>query len=462
MALDLSAEKKRILAEIKRRGGAAKAPGFSKELSRVEMQMKAANDGKKRQTAPKATTQPAPAPKKGVVGDNFKLGDTDARLQQQLERAQSEIQRRGGTAPNNEARVEAIKAAQASRGGQGGTPGAPGMSPPLQAPPGGSQPGQPTPPGMSPPQYTPGGQSPYQNVGNTGLPGMYSQGSNQGQPPQNTPYQYQNQGGPSTAVMSGGQPQMMPQNGQSQLQGQAGSIYDQATGGTLSQFDTAANRLRERLDASTEGQLDAAKNRNIGRGFGQSGMQSSDAYKIGAGAQNAYAQGLNDLSGQFEAFRQKGLETGLGATRAGMEDEQSRNALGQLDASQIRNIQNSNYQFGSGQDQQNRQFMDTTLFNLINGREGRGSAERIASNDVASRDRNAAGDRSLQEGLGQLNQQNTNWRASLENLFRIPGLFDGSSAGSTKMDLGSLLGGMGSSSGGSTSGNTQFSRGAST
>lgn len=382
---DLASQRKRLEAEIARsRPGSARAKEFDAKLQAVRGQVQAQRRaaGKPLKRAPinpvatiQPTQNPAPpqmspglqAPPKGVVGDNFKLGTTDERLAEQLNRAQSEIQRRGGVAPNNTARLEAIKAEQARRAG-GMPPGAqtPAMSPPLTAGPG---------------------------VGNPAT----------GQP--NTPQT----GGPLTPAQPPGMqpPSSFNPNMPSNPEGMAGNIYNQATGGTISQFDTAANRLRERLDVQAQGMKDQATSRNVGRGFGVSGAQDADMYNVNQGQQQAYGQGLVDLSDKFEGYRQQGLQTGLGATNSIM---------------------------------QNRQFGDQLSTGLLNNREGRASAEKISGNELASRERlqregfkfegseNDA-NRQLQELLGQLGEQGSNWRASLSSLFNIPGLFSGGSGG---------------------------------
>ena len=84
--------------------------------------------------------------------------------------------------------------------------------------------------------------------------GMYSAGSGQFQPPNLQGYQYQ---------------------GDATNDGRLASLCDQATGGTINAYNTAANRLRERLDSSTQGQADQTTNRNLGRGFANSGAQGA-------------------------------------------------------------------------------------------------------------------------------------------------------------------------------------------
>jgi hypothetical protein len=190
-------------------------------------------------------------------------------------------------------------------------------------------------------------------------------------------------------------------------------VYDGATGGTINQFNKAANRLRERLDSSAQGAQQQATSRNLGRGMGNSGAQEADSFRINQASQNAYASGLSDLENNFENQRQQGLQTALGAASQNRMGNEARNQLGQLDLSQLRSLGNSNYQFGSSQDQQNRQFMDSRLFDLINSREGRGSQERMNSANNTFQGQQNAAQRSLQEQLEELQQLNNNYRASV-------------------------------------------------
>lgn len=92
------------------------------------------------------------------------------------------------------------------------------------------------------------------------------------------------------------------------------NLFNQATQGTTNEFNNAANRLRERIDASTAGASDRAKGQALSRGFGSSGINDKAQYQVQAAGQNAYAQGLSDLEGQYGQLRQQGLNTALGAT----------------------------------------------------------------------------------------------------------------------------------------------------
>jgi hypothetical protein len=129
------------------------------------------------------------------------------------------------------------------------------------------------------------------------------------------------------------------------------------------------------------------------------------------------------------------------------------NDLQQRDLSQRRDL-----------NQNNRQFMDRSLLDLLNNRENRGASYDLArggwrnSLDLEGlRGRNESGrqaeqnswqsgesskDRDLQKELAQLSQNGSNWRDSLSQLFNIPGLFGGGAGG------GGWFGGGGGGTGG--------------
>lgn len=160
---------------------------------------------------------------------------------------------------------------------------------------------------------------------------------------------------------------------------QLGDIYNQATGGTINAYNTAANRLRERLDSSTRGQQQAEASRNLGRGFGNSGYNDMRRNQIASQGQYNYGQGLDTLSNQFETQRQQGLQTALGA-------------------------QNS--------DIGNRNQMDQMLYNLFNNRENRQAQTNIANAGNASQAGMNNQNNALQELLAQLQQLNNNSRSA--------------------------------------------------
>lgn len=84
-------------------------------------------------------------------------------------------------------------------------------------------------------------------------------------------------------------------------------IYDQATAGSTTALNTASNRLRERVDAATAGNVDAVRNQNLSRGFGASGINDAGMARERAQGMNAYAQGLSGLEQDFEGKRLQGL-----------------------------------------------------------------------------------------------------------------------------------------------------------
>lgn len=411
-----------------------------KQRARLEMEMKRSDQGSKRQKefADKLAAQRTLI-QQNKQSQGMELKKAQGVTGQQMVDTLAKRAEAAKAPPKNNTPVGG------STGGGGGKPGGsssspvappaaqpPAAQPPVQQPPvqgqpqqpgQPSQPGQPNVPGMSPPLQTPGGNNgygapnyggsnPYGGYGN--LPGTYASGWGNMPAPNLPAYQYQ---GDQSGQMLGG-------------------VYDSATNGTINQFNTAANRIRERLDSSASADLQGAQARNLSRGFGDSGAQDQAAYQVGANKQNAYANALTDLSTNFENLRQQGLQTALGAANSVQQGGLARNQLGQQDLSQLRGLNNSNFQFLSGQDLQNRQFMDQTLFNLINNREQRGSNETISGNELASREREGAAnrqftgnqnnqDRNLQETLNQLQEQNNNWRNSLNQLLSNPSLFQG-------------------------------------
>lgn len=117
------------------------------------------------------------------------------------------------------------------------------------------------------------------------------------------------------------------------------NIEQQATGGTLQSFDTAANRLRERLGAAQKSQEAAFTGRQLGRGFGASGATEQGLRDIGGQSQYALGQGLGQLSSEYEKLRQSGLGLGLQALSGqqkeflegqGLEQDWQKHIAGQL------------------------------------------------------------------------------------------------------------------------------------
>lgn len=105
-------------------------------------------------------------------------------------------------------------------------------------------------------------------------------------------------------------------------------VFNRYQGGTINQFNTAANRLRERLDSASVGQQKQATDYNLNRGFGNSGAQQRDMYNIGASNQNAYATGLADLENTFEQSRLASLGGMFNAANAIGQNQQFYDKLG--------------------------------------------------------------------------------------------------------------------------------------
>lgn len=213
------------------------------------------------------------------------------------------------------------------------------------------------------------------------------QPSQPGQPPMFGP------GGEQGPLLPGGPGGYYPGGDARSMLGQ---VFDASMNGSITSFNTSANRLRERLDAQTQGMANQAQNRNLGRGFGASGLNDADQFRVQQMGQANYAQGLNELSNQFEQNRLQGLNTAFGAGNAMRESE-------------------DNY--------------SDNQFDLLNNREGRKSAEGIAGADRSSREGMAASDRELQKILAELMQKNENFRTSLNlgnnktpDVTTIPGL----------------------------------------
>lgn len=91
------------------------------------------------------------------------------------------------------------------------------------------------------------------------------------------------------------------------------NIGDAAQGGTLQNFNRAANRLRERVDALGKSQAQSGLNASLGRGIGGPEIAARIQGDADRESANAFAQGLVELEGGFEGFRQQGLQTALGA-----------------------------------------------------------------------------------------------------------------------------------------------------
>lgn len=128
------------------------------------------------------------------------------------------------------------------------------------------------------------------------------------------------------------------QPGQNSADSLLRDIFKQSTEGTTRSFDTAANRLRERVDAM--GQSKKASAMQGMRGLGGSGLANRRSEQVDSDSLFSYGQGLSELEAEFENARQQGLQTALGAGRSIQEFDQSLNQLGQQDFGQRRSAMN--------------------------------------------------------------------------------------------------------------------------
>lgn len=273
-----------------------------------------------------------------------------------------------------------IKGAQGKHGNYVAAPGAPLAGASAYAPqvPLSPLPGQPTQaPTAAPtsPQGAPGG-APVS--GGTGSP------ISVGAPPGGTL-----SGLPAGSPFPGSTPTLTSQS--SPALGQLQNLYQSATQGTLNSYNDAANRLRERTDATTKASQISARDSNLSRGFGASTKNDRDQQSIANAGQESYGQGLSTLSDDFEKERQAGLSTALGATNSSIN---------------------------------NSQFGDNLLANLQNNREQRVGNQNIAntnaqtqenlqSNENAFQGNQANQAQQFQGWLQQFLQQNENFRTSL-------------------------------------------------
>lgn len=156
-------------------------------------------------------------------------------------------------------------------------------------------------------------------------------------------------------------------------------IFKSSTEGSLQSFNTASNRLRERLGSEAEGFSQDALSHNLGRGFGASGANDADQFRIRQGQMDAYAQGLGNLESQFEDRRLQGL--GIANQAAGISGDWDRSYM-------------------QDQGQTNRQ-------NSMNTWQGGQNSQ----------------DRSARMRLEEMSQKGQNWRQSQNNMFNVPNLF---------------------------------------
>lgn len=116
-------------------------------------------------------------------------------------------------------------------------------------------------------------------------------------------------------------------------------IFRQSTEGTTRSFDTAANRLRERVDAAGQSKKATASQGMRGLG-GRSGFSNRRSEEIDQDSLFSYGQGLSALEAEFENSRQQGLQTALGAGRSIQDFDQSLNQINQQDFGQRRGAMN--------------------------------------------------------------------------------------------------------------------------
>ena len=129
----------------------------------------------------------------------------------------------------------------------------------------------------------------------------------------------------------------------SQQGGNITGVANSAAGGTIQNFNRAAGRLRERIEGMAGGARQQSQDSFLGRGFGNSGAAQMAQRGIGRDAMSAYGQGLVDLENNFEGHRQQGLQTALNSFLGLQQNEQSMNALNQLESSQNKSALNEIY-----------------------------------------------------------------------------------------------------------------------
>lgn len=116
-------------------------------------------------------------------------------------------------------------------------------------------------------------------------------------------------------------------------------IFREATDGSTRSFDTAANRLRERVDALGQSQKAGVTQGMRGLG-GRSGFSSRRQDQVDQNSLFSYGQGLAELEAEFEKTRQQGLQTALGAAGEVSGFDRLMNQLNQQDFGQLRNAAN--------------------------------------------------------------------------------------------------------------------------
>lgn len=97
-----------------------------------------------------------------------------------------------------------------------------------------------------------------------------------------------------------------------QLMSQLNNLIGSATGGTINEYNTAANRLRERTDAATRAAQNQFTNQRLSQGFGASGFTQRGLGNLAMQGAGNYAQGLASLANDFEGQRQQGIQSAVG------------------------------------------------------------------------------------------------------------------------------------------------------
>lgn len=129
-------------------------------------------------------------------------------------------------------------------------------------------------------------------------------------------------------------------------------IGEQLQNGSITNFNKAAGRLRERLDSAGAASADQITNANVGRGFGFSGVNDTQQQRARADTQSAYGSGLVGLENAFEGQRQSGLQGALNATNQLFGNDQfSQDLAGKLFMNQENNRQSgANAALGANSD----------------------------------------------------------------------------------------------------------------
>lgn len=129
-------------------------------------------------------------------------------------------------------------------------------------------------------------------------------------------------------------------------------IGQQLQNGSITNFNKAAGRLRERLDSAGAASSDQITNANVGRGFGFSGVNDTQQQRARADTQSAYGAGLVGLENAFEGQRQSGLQGALNATNQLFGNDQfSQDLAGKLFMNQENNRQSgANAALGANSD----------------------------------------------------------------------------------------------------------------